>query len=404
LKIIILAAGKGERLEPITHTRPKSFVPLLDKPLIEYQIDILRKYADEIILVISKKQESYFSKLQNVRIVFQNSDLIGTAAALSSAKSLLKGNEEFLVIYGDVFFDEKIIQKLVSVNFSNVIVGVRVKNVKDYGVIVSDQEGNLTNLIEKPQYEVESNLVNAGIYKLSSEIFHYLDRISVSKRGELELTDAILLLSKNNKVKVIEHSGIWMDVGKPWQIIDLNKTLLDSISTSKIFGEIEEGVKIKGKVIIEEGARVKSGTYIEGPVYIGRDSEIGPNAYIRPYSVIGKNVKIGSFVEVKESVIMEGSKVPHLSYVGDSIICENVNLGAGTIIANLRFDRKEVMMNIKGERVSTGRIKFGAVIGGFAQTGINVSILPGIKIGAYAIIYPGVVVRRDVKYGEVVKF
>jgi len=404
LKIIILAAGKGERLEPITHTRPKSFVPLLDKPLIEYQIDILRKYTDEIILVILKKQESYFSKLQNVRIIFQNSDLIGTAAALSSAKSLLKGNEEFLVIYGDVFFDEKIIQKLVSVNFSNVIVGVRVKNVKDYGVIVSDQEGNLTNLIEKPQHEVESNLVNAGIYKLSSEIFHYLDRISVSKRGELELTDAILLLSKNNKVKVIEHSGIWMDVGKPWQVLDLNKTLLDSISTSKIFGEIEEGVKIKGKVIIEEGARVKSGTYIEGPVYIGRDSEVGPNAYIRPYSVIGKNVKIGSFVEVKESVIMEGSKVPHLSYVGDSIICENVNLGAGTIIANLRFDRKEVMMNIKGERVSTGRIKFGAVIGGFAQTGINVSILPGIKIGAYAIIYPGVVVRRDVKYGEVVKF
>ena len=97
---------------------------------------------------------------------------------------------------------------------------------------------------------------------------------------------------------------------------------------------------------------------------------------------------------------MENTKIPHLSYVGDSVICEDVNFGAGTITANLRFDEKEVKVNIKNERVSSGRKKLGAIVGGHVRTGINVSILPGIKIGAYAWIYPGAVVDRDVNKGE----
>jgi len=97
---------------------------------------------------------------------------------------------------------------------------------------------------------------------------------------------------------------------------------------------------------------------------------------------------------------MEGSKIPHLSYVGDSVIAEDVNFGAGTLIANLRFDEKEVKVNIKGQRVSSGRKKLGAFIGAHVRTGINVTILPGVKIGAYARIYPGAVVNRDVGYGE----
>ncbi|MEM4047564.1 MAG: nucleotidyltransferase, partial [Metallosphaera sp.] len=156
----------------------------------------------------------------------------------------------------------------------------------------------------------------------------------------------------------------------------------------------------KGEVVIEEGSIVRHGSVIEGPVYIGKNSSIGPNAYIRPYTVIGSNSKIGSFVEVKESVIMENTKIPHLSYVGDSVIAEDVNFGAGTLIANLRFDERDIYVNIKEKRLNSGRKKLGAIIGAHVRTGINVSILPGVKIGSYARIYPGAVVNRDVRRGE----
>ena len=113
--------------------------------------------------------------------------------------------------------------------------------------------------------------------------------------------------------------------------------------------------------------------------------------------------RIGFSVEIKASVIFEKAKIPHLSYVGDSVVCEEINFGAGTLVANLRFDEQPVKVWVRGERISSGRVKLGAFIGGHVKTGINTSILPGVKIGAYSIIYPGVVVSKDVDYGSVVK-
>jgi len=400
MKAIILAAGAGERLEPITHTRPKAFIPILSKPLIQYQIEFLKKCGiNDITIVISNKYKEYFEKnLSGVSFSIQREDKKGTGAALSSIKT----NDDILVIYGDIFIpDHNIICNLISQK-DNAILGVKVNNPRDYGVLISDNEGNLTKIIEKPEIP-PSNLINGGIYKFSQDIFTFLDKISLSERGELELTDAVTLMASEKKVKVISYDGFWYDIGKPWNIIDINKWALDNIEFSKNLGNVEENVKIKGKVIIEEGAELKSGTYIEGPVYIGKGSEIGPNSYIRPYTVLSEKVKIGASVEVKESVIMETSKIPHLSYVGDSVIAEDVNFGAGTLIANLRFDEREVKVNVKGKRVDSGRKKLGAFIGGHVRTGINVTILPGIKIGAYAKIYPGAVVNRDVGYGEFFK-
>ena len=188
----------------------------------------------------------------------------------------------------------------------------------------------------------------------------------------------------------------WFEIGRPWDILSIHETLLRKLEQSRIMGEVEDYVKIKGPVIIEEGSRIRSGTYIIGPAYIGKDTIIGPNSYIRPYSVIGDDVRIGNAVEVKNSVIMEHTRIQHLSYVGDSIICENVNFGAGTITANLRFDEKEVKVTVKGKRISSKRKKLGAIVGGYVKTGINVSLMPGVKIGAYSWIAPGAVVDKDV--------
>ncbi|RLI33379.1 hypothetical protein DRO56_01865, partial [Candidatus Bathyarchaeota archaeon] len=147
---------------------------------------------------------------------------------------------------------------------------------------------------------------------------------------------------------------------------------------------------------VEEGARVRAGAYIEGPVLIGRGSDIGPNCYIRPSTSIGEEVRIGNACEVKNSIIMDRTHVAHLSYVGDSVLGSGCNLGAGTITANIRFDKRNVRMNIKGRRIDSGRRKLGTFMGDDAQTGINVSLMPGVKVGPGSWIAPGLTVYEDV--------
>ena len=152
-------------------------------------------------------------------------------------------------------------------------------------------------------------------------------------------------------------------------------------------------VVLKGAVAIGEGSRVRSGAYIEGPVIIGDHCDIGPNCFIRPATAIGDGCHIGAGVEIKNCIIMNGSKVPHLSYVGDSVIGENCNLGAGTKVANLRLDKRDI--RVRG--VETGRRKLGAIIGDNVQTGINVSINVGTLIGNDVFIGPGRTVSGDIQ-------
>ncbi|QKQ99900.1 NTP transferase domain-containing protein [Metallosphaera tengchongensis] len=402
MKVVILAAGKGERLEPITHTRPKPFVPVLGSTLVERTIQIIRK-ADpksDFFIVVPKDRpneyDAYFSRLHNIKLVEQG-EKRGTGGALSSLQSI---DDEVVVVYGDVYLEEMGIRRIFETD-GNAILGVRVQNPSEYGSLKMDSEGNLIEIVEKSP-NPPSNIVNGGVYKLTSDIFSFIDKLEKSPRGEYELTDAVTRLALTSKVKIVKYDGYWKDVGRPWDILDINKHELERHETS-LKGEVEDNVKIYGNVIIDEGAKVLSGTRIEGPVYVGRGSTIGPNSYIRPFTVMASNVKIGTSVEVKESVIMEDTKIPHLSYVGDSVIGEDVNFGAGTLVANLRFDEKEIYVNIKGRKESSGRKKFGTIVGAHVRTGINVSILPGIKIGAYAKIYPGSVVDRDVDKAEFFK-
>jgi len=396
LKAIVLAAGQGERLEPVTHTRPKPFVPVLGKSLILRTIEHLTSLGikeNDIIVVGNESFRNYFESLP-VNVVYQKEGK-GTASALRTVSGIRA--DDLLIVYGDLYLERDAIKSVLDAG-DNAILGVKVPNPKEFGVLVTDSSNNLTAIVEKPE-NPPSDLINGGVYRLDSDVFSYLDRVGVSPRGEMELTDAVTAMAREKKVKVVSYSGMWLDVSRPWHVIEINKHELDRVN-GEIKGDLEHNVTIKGKVVIEEGAEVKAGTYIEGPAYIGKGASVGPNAYVRPYSVLLENSKVGASVEIKESVIMEDAKVPHLSYVGDSVICEHVNLGAGTLIANLRFDEQPVKVTVKGKRESSGRKKLGAFIGGYAKTGINVTILPGVKIGAYAWIYPGSIVDRDVGKGE----
>jgi bifunctional UDP-N-acetylglucosamine pyrophosphorylase/glucosamine-1-phosphate N-acetyltransferase len=149
-------------------------------------------------------------------------------------------------------------------------------------------------------------------------------------------------------------------------------------------------------VVVEEGALVRSGSYIEGPVHIAKGCDIGPNCYIRPSTCLGEGVRVGSAVEVKNSIIMKGTHVPHHNYVGDSIIGERCNLGAGTKVANLRFDDRPVKVTAKGQLMGTGRRKLGVIMGDDVRTGINTMIEPGTVIWEGTVVGMGARARGSI--------
>jgi len=165
----------------------------------------------------------------------------------------------------------------------------------------------------------------------------------------------------------------------------------------KIARTIEKNATIKGKVVIGKNTVVMNGSYIEGPVVIGENCKIGPNCYIRPYTSIGNSCHVGNACEVKNSIIMNNSKVPHQNYVGDSIIGENCNLGAGAKVANLRLDKKPISAIIDGKKIDTGRRKLGVVFGDNGQAGINSMMNVGTIIGNDVFIGPGSIVNGEIK-------
>ncbi|MFB6095605.1 MAG: bifunctional sugar-1-phosphate nucleotidylyltransferase/acetyltransferase, partial [Halodesulfurarchaeum sp.] len=217
--------------------------------------------------------------------------------------------------------------------------------------------------------------------------------VEKSARGELELTDVLERTSKAFDVEAVPVDR-WLDVGRPWELLAANEWKLEELDRS-IEGQVHQSAELVGDIVVEEGATVRAGVVIEGPALVRSGATVGPNAYLRGSSLLCEDVHVGHAVEVKNSVILPGTNVAHLSYVGDSVLGQDVNFGAGTTVANLRHDDEPVTMRIKGEVVSTGRRKFGVVAGPGAQTGINTSLNAGVKLPADSHTKPGETVLRD---------
>ena len=389
MKAVIMAAGEGSRMRPLTYNRPKVMLPIANKPILEHLlIEIREAGCKEFVLIVGYHDDQvrdYFGNGKKWRVSIAyctQKKQLGTADALNQAKELL--NDNFLMFNGDIIVNRKDIALLTGRDGSTMAL-VEVKDSRDMGVV--ELTGDRVIRIHEKSVNPPSNLANAGIYRFTPEIFPAIDRTSRSPRGEYEITDSIQILIDSG-VKV-SHQAIsqWLDFSYPWDLLPANEKLLSETKT-KNMGTTEEYVVLKETVSIGAGTTVRSGTYITGPVTIGENCDIGPNCYIRPHTSIGDNCHIGNAVEIKNSIIMKGSKIPHQSYVGDSIIGENCNFGAGTKIANLRLDGK----NITAGLIDTRMRKLGAIIGDSVETGINVSINVGSLIGNGTHIGPGAVV------------
>ncbi|MEN2999890.1 MAG: bifunctional sugar-1-phosphate nucleotidylyltransferase/acetyltransferase [Acidilobaceae archaeon] len=400
--LVLLAAGKGERLRPLSETRPKPLMPVLGEPLLCRHLRLAREQADfdRVIVVTSYMKEELERALRSCgggELVDQGGEL-GTGHAIARAMEH-GGPGEYTIIYSDVFMLREGYELLSRLPSPSLLVA-EVDKPWEYGA-VEVKEGELQRVREKPgEGEGISNLVFAGALRLDYEVLEVLKALKPSPRGEYEVTDALNELARRESVSAGSLGRGWRDVGRPWDLLLVNSMALDRELREEVRGEVSPRAVLEGKVYVEEGAEVKAFAVIEGPAFIGRGAKVGPHSHIRPYTVVLEGAHVGAFAQVKGSLIMEGSKAPHLNYVGDSVVGEHVNLGAGTITANLRFDDEPVKVNVKGKRVSSDLRKLGAFIGGYAKTGINVSIMPGVKIGSYAWIWPGCVVNRDVERGE----
>lgn len=397
MQAVILAAGKSTRTYPLTLTKPKPLLKILNKTIIEHNLDQLRGIADEAIIVTGYKSEMIREFLGDnyrgikLRYVTQE-ETSGNASALNLAREYINGR--FILMFGDDLYSYVDIWNVLK--FNNAILAQRVDNPSNFGVLKVEGDKFL-EVIEKPQ-EFISDLVNIGCFVFSKKIFDVLDDIKLSKRGEYELTDAYNLLAQKEEIKVVPVKDFWLATTYPWSLLRANSFLIQRIKNEiSRKAKIEKGVNVKGQIKVGDNTVIKSGVYIEGPVIIGERCVVGPNCYLRPGTVIGNGCHIGQSVEIKNSIIGDDTNVAHLSYVGDSILGNNVNLGAGTITANLRHDGKNIKSQV-GEKVLDCEMKkFGVIIGDGCKTGIHTSLYPGVKLDPDVTTFPGDVVKRDLK-------
>ncbi|WP_159901553.1 bifunctional sugar-1-phosphate nucleotidylyltransferase/acetyltransferase [Salinirussus salinus] len=392
MQTVILAAGQGTRMRPLTDRRPKPMLPVADRPLMAHTADAaVAAGASELLLVVGYEADdvrAYFGdEYRGVPVAYAVQDeQRGTAHAVRAAREHLEG--AFAVLNGDDIYDPASIERLFEA--APAVGTYEVDDPLPYGVF-DITDGEVEGIVEKPD-DPPSNRVNVGAYVFPAEAREWLD-VEASERGEEEITDVLARVVDERSVRAVDVDR-WMGVGRPWELLEANEWKLGELDRD-LRGEVADTAELRGAVVVEEGATVEPGVVVEGPVLVRAGAHVGPNAYVRGHTLLGEGARVGNAVEVKNSVIMSGTAVPHLSYVGDSVLGRDVNFGAGTTVANLRHDDEPVRLTVKGERVSTGRRKFGVVVGDGAKTGIETTLNAGVTLSTDARVGPNATVTRD---------
>lgn len=393
MKAIILASGEWSRLRPLTDTTPKPLIKILWRTIIEYNLEILKNYVDECIIVVKYKSEIFQSTLWKdfkwMKLSYHIQwDKPGTAAALQDIN--LESKDNLIILYWDSIYSEKDIKNILTWEKFWCLVK-QVNNPEVYGIF-EEQNGKALRVVEKPQDYI-GNLANMGWFYVSSDIISLCREVKISSRWEYEITDAINAFIKTNDFILYRLSKDILDIWYAWNLLDANKILLETLTKSHIQWTIENNVHINGNIILEKWALIKSGTYIEWNCYFGKNTIIWPNAYIRWNTSLWDGSKIWFCVEVKNSYIWENSKIPHLSYVGDSIVGNNVNLWGGFKVANLRHDGGNIQVMVKKKLIDTGKKKLGCIIWDRVKTWINTQLYPGRILETWTSTLPWEIVK-----------
>ena len=407
LEIVILAAGKGTRMNS---SIPKVLHPLGRKPIIEHVLDTARSLKPKKIhLVLNKEIKNEFVHLKNkINLIIQKKQL-GTGDAVNVAIKSFQKNSNILVLYGDVpLTHSSTLKKIIKFKKNEInILCFNKEEQNNYGKVILGTNGLVDEIIEQKELKRKENfcLCNSGIFSIHSSLLQKLMPKINNKnmKKEYYLTDIFKMASNSDiKIKSVitsekEVQGIndKKDLAMAENEFQENlraKNLKAGVtmhdpSTVYLSEDTKIGkdvtihpfVVIGKNVKILNGAEIYSFSHLED-CKIGKSTSIGPYARIRPGTQINDQTKVGNFVEVKNSIIDTNSKINHLSYVGDSIIGKNVNVGAGTITCN--YD---------------GKAKYKTVIKDNAFIGSNSSLVAPLEVGKNAYIGSGSTITKKVK-------
>ena len=329
MKAVVLCAGEGTRLRPLTHTSAKHLIPVANRPVIEYTLESIRE-ADitEVGVVVSPNVEEEFKTALKdgskwgIKISYiRQEHPKGLAHAVSCAREFIDG-EPFMVYLGDNLLEQGV-TKIVE-NFKNSDAGAsllltEVEDPTSFGVACVDGD-RIVKLVEKPK-EPPSNLAVVGVYLFSPRIFEAIEDIEPSWRGELEITDAIQrLIDYGAEVHPHLVEGWWKDVGRPDDMIDANRLILEKLELN-VQSEIGSDSQLVGRVWIEEGVQIKN-SEIRGPVKISSGAVI-EDSFLGPFTSIGKDVCIKES-EIEYSIVMEQARIEGAGRIDHSLIGRNV--------------------------------------------------------------------------------
>ena len=374
-KSIILAAGKGTRMKSTT---PKVLHTIFDKALVGYVIEAVNKTGliDENFIIVGHQaervEEFVKSNYENSRTVVQSPQL-GTGHAVSMVLHYLEDFEgEVVILCGDTpLITEVTIKNFIDTHTSKksdlTVMSAVFEDSTNYGRIVRNSDGTLNSIVEEKDANSEQKAikeVNAGIYcfnwKKISPAFR--DLKSDNAQGEYYLTDIVKWANdKNMKVDayVLENNEEIFGINSKLHLAEATKMLNQRI----INKHLENGVTIVDPLStwispdteIDADTVIYPSTYITGKNKIGKNCKVGPFAHLRGDVVLEDNVKIGNFVEVKKTTIKSNTNACHLSYLGDSEIGSNVNIGAGTITANYN-----PLTKVKSKTIISDDVKIGS--------------------------------------------
>jgi len=390
-KAVVLAAGEGKRLRPLTYTRPKCMIQLAGKPILQHVLEGLKSAGvNDAAVVVKYKKEAiteFFkaNPIEGMKLSFiEQGEKYGTAAALGYAEEF--ATETFFAVAGDIITEASALKKLAEEAEGEVTAALHaVEDAREYGTAVV--KGGKIHSFEEKVENPKSNLANCSLYVFEPSIFSRIKQLGKSPRGEYEIIDVL------KGATAVEISDFWLDMGMPWQLFFANEFLLSRLPDNR---DRVENCTIRGKIVMEKDAEVHD-SVIEGNVYIGEGSYVGPHAYIRGTTSIGKDCGIGDSTTVKNSIIFDHVNAKHLTYIGDSIVGSNCNFGAATQIANYRFDAGHIHAVINDVTIDTKRTKLGAIIGDNVKMGVLSAVMPGKIIGDSCWIDAGVVVKENVE-------
>jgi glucose-1-phosphate thymidylyltransferase len=336
LKGLVLVAGKGNRLRPLTYTGAKQLVPIANRPILFYAIDqIVEAGVSDIALIISPETGDQVRAAvgdgasfgATVRYIEQPQPG-GIAQAIGMAREAM-GDAPFVTFLGDNFLTEGITSHVAEFAVSDADAGVLLKQVpnpQELGVAEFDGE-RLVRVVEKPK-EPPSDLALTGVYLFRPRVFEAIAAIRPSPRGELEITDAIQwLIDHGGRVRADIATGEWIDTGKHDDLLAANRLILERLRDDRSGGAVDEASKLHGRVVLQPGCTIVN-SIVSGPAIIGERTRI-ENAYVGPFTSIGPDCVVTDS-EISGSVVMEQTTIDRMGQrIEHSLIGRNVSLRAG---------------------------------------------------------------------------